>query len=1040
MKKTFNSILICCIMALVLTFSLASCNKSCEHVYDDCADIECNLCGETRDSMHTWKDADCVTPKTCTVCQKTDGEALGHTAEADDGNCTTEIKCATCGTVLTSGKTQHVAHADDGDCTTPVTCTECSTVITAAKSHDFSGAWEKDASGHWHVCKNDGCSVTDTKADHISDGSATEEKAEKCTVCEYVITPELDHTHNHNIPKYDTENHWIECACGDKSAVTAHTANDDDGDCTTAVTCSGCAHIMTAAKAHTPNEDDGDCTTDITCKDCGKVTTAGYKEHTPNADDGDCTTAIICQSCDIVTTEARSEHTGGSATCTHGKLCEVCGYEYSAKVSDNHESDVYAYTDNGDGTHTKAHECGVAVSEPENHTIVNHICTDCGAMEIVVSFDAGDYEWKTGDTLYFCRVSHDNEWEEYCFTATVAEDGTVTWTPDKPLYWDGMGEHSLIVSYPANMGLGWDDFAIPSDQSTPELLRGADHMNARWAGTPTTNVINFELKHRMAKITVKYVLASQFDGMEDVTAKIYSNAKYCIFSDADGLPIITSVGQYDAWITPYYAGKDITVYVTPGEYNMYDSLKVYADGVLQSIDIRSDYWEVENMTLEEGGEYTFEVKVGKDKLHVLTEDITITDYPGGWNSDSEENLNGEIAIGTSDDGKTGWAVGDQVFVTLTSDYFGAQTYVYTFDGNGWTFEDDCFYYLEDEVPTVTAIYAPCYEYDWWDKPLVLTNGMMLGMTEYLEAYCEMDNCYSINVDFESTIRDYSRLRIVGQANTTYTVTVTDFTSAGTTETGTHTYTLTTDKDGNAYLYGTFAEDATVTVKKGEITLTEYTFTAEKNPNGTEHNKSYVLGARAVIDGTLGGKAEATEADVNALVEQLKAYVDNGITTIIVTGTDHAMYDSVMGTIPAYAEALYLLADGNDQSPYCGTIDLILPDATEIVDHAFDNALALKSITLPKVTTVGDGAFYGCTYLRTMTFGSVVTTIIQNEGVVFYYVGEEVGGCDLVLNCGQMNSTYIPDLTANTWYDDNNKYFKSITLTHTGECDECKANH
>ena len=196
---------------------------------------------------------------------------------------------------------------------------------------------------------------------------------------------------------------------------------------------------------------------------------------------------------------------------------------------------------------------------------------------------------------------------------------------------------------------------------------------------------------------------------------------------------------------------------------------------------------------------------------------------------------------------------------------------------------------------------------------------------------------------------------------------------------------------------------------------------------------------AVIDGTLGGKTTATEDDVNALVEQLKAYVDNGITTIIVTGDFPAMYDSVMGTIPAYAEALYLLADGNNQSPYCGTIDLILPDATEIVDHAFDNAFALKSITLPKVTTVGDGAFYGCTYLRTMTFGSVVTTIIQSERVVFYYVGGEVGGCDLVLNCGQMNSTYIPDLTANTWYDGNNKYFKSITLTHTGECDECKAN-
>ena len=87
MKKTFNSILICCILALVLTFSLASCNKNCEHVYDDCADIECNLCGETRDSMHSWKDADCATPKTCTVCQKTEGSALGHEWTTPDSTC-----------------------------------------------------------------------------------------------------------------------------------------------------------------------------------------------------------------------------------------------------------------------------------------------------------------------------------------------------------------------------------------------------------------------------------------------------------------------------------------------------------------------------------------------------------------------------------------------------------------------------------------------------------------------------------------------------------------------------------------------------------------------------------------------------------------------------------------------------------------------------------------------------------------------------------------------------------------------------------------
>ena len=119
-----------------------------------------------------------------------------------------------------------------------------------------------------------------------------------------------------------------------------------------------------------------------------------------------------------------------------------------------------------------------------------------------------------------------------------------------------------------------------------------------------------------------------------------------------------------------------------------------------------------------------------------------------------------------------------------------------------------------------------------------------------------------------------------------------------------------------------------------------------------------------------------------LGEQLKEYVDNGITTIIVPGTEYAMYKSNQGTIPAFAQALYLLTDLNEDSPYCGTIDLILPDATEIIDFSFVSADVLKSITLPKVTTVGYGAFYGCLYLQTITFGSVVTTINQ-KSAVFY---------------------------------------------------------
>ena len=380
-------------------------------------------------------------------------------------------------------------------------------------------------------------------------------------------------------------------------------------------------------------------------------------------------------------------------------------------------------------------------------------------------------------------------------------------------------------------------------------------------------------------------------------------------------------------------------------------------------------------------------------------------------------------IGTQDEGKTAWENGDQIIVTLISQKYGEQAAALTYNGSSWSTEASLSY-LENETPSISVIYAPCYEVTE-EGTMQLRSGMQLGMTEYLSGNYEIENGI-MTITFEGAIRTYSRLRIAGLANQTLTVTTTDFTPAGATEVATAAYTLTTDNNGNAFLYGVFAEGATVIVKQGDITLKDYTFTAEKNPNGTEYNKSYALDATPVIDGTLGGKATVTKEEVNALVEKLKEYVDNGITTIIVPGTEYAMYKSNLGTIPAFAEALYLLTDLNEDSPYCGTIDLILPDATEIIDFSFDSADALKSITLPKVTTVGDGAFYGCYYLQTITFGSVVTAINHNTKAEFHWVGKKVEGCDLILNREQVNAEadYQPNIETRTWW---NTEWKSITL-------------
>ena len=388
------------------------------------------------------------------------------------------------------------------------------------------------------------------------------------------------------------------------------------------------------------------------------------------------------------------------------------------------------------------------------------------------------------------------------------------------------------------------------------------------------------------------------------------------------------------------------------------------------------------------------------------------------------------SLGTPDAGKTAWETNDEIMVILTSDYFGEQTATLTYGEDGTWTSSGTLSYLKTERPTVMAVY---------------TSSDMPGLGEYLiTTDCTLaDNALSIN--FEDATRTYSRLRIATLADLPLTVTTTGFTPAGAEEAGEHSYTITADKKGNAYLYGTFAEGATVSVKQGDVTLKDYTFTAEKNPNGTEQGKSYALQAGLIIDGTFGGKAEATDDEVATLTETIKEYVKSGCSAIFVTGSEMAIhYNGYYDNYPAYADALYYVTDGSTKTEFNGKVDLILPDATKLVEYEFDSIYCLKSITLPKVTTIGESAFYSCFYVETLTFGSVITSVGNNA---FSFLGDQgsvTGGKpDLVLNCGQMEGNYIPDIEKKEWCycqsQQDNYTWKSITLTHTGACDECKAN-
>ena len=303
------------------------CDYGCNATLENCSDVEndkdhnCDICGAENVSEHSYGNATCENPATCSECGGTTGTALGHNTEGSiahkDATCTetgvvggtyctrcnegkaaaeatigvlghnTEgsiaHKDATCtetgvvgGTYCTrcnNGKTAAEAtigvlghsygtpnyswnddytkctatrvctndetHVDSEDGTvrsntTNATCTaDGKTVYTAtfnnsafatqtkevtitSDGHSFDETkWGyREADGHAYTCTV--CGDEKEVIGHTSSGAVTEDTAETCTVCGYVITPELGHTHSASAEwEYNDTHHWHDCVAND---------------------------------------------------------------------------------------------------------------------------------------------------------------------------------------------------------------------------------------------------------------------------------------------------------------------------------------------------------------------------------------------------------------------------------------------------------------------------------------------------------------------------------------------------------------------------------------------------------------------------------------------------------------------------------------------------------------------------------------------------------------------------------------------------------------------------------------------------------
>lgn len=332
------------------------------------------------------------------------------------------------------------------------------------------------------------------------------------------------------------------------------------------------------------------------------------------------------------------------------------------------------------------------------------------------------------------------------------------------------------------------------------------------------------------------------------------------------------------------------------------------------------------------------------------------------------------AIGTPDEGKTSWAVGDELLLEMTSKTLGTKYAAFKYNGSSWELASGELSYKEDEVPTFPHVYyAPNYK--WEAGKLVLKEGKVAGADEYIEGTAQITpNGEAITVKFSEATRNYSRLRIATMPNKPITVTIDRYTPAGSSDMKwDQKYALTSDEKGNAYLYGNFENNSEVTVKYRGATLKTYKFSKE-----TENAKSYALDATVI-------SANSAEEIKSAIKQE----VANSKTAIILNLASDAG-DNEFKTI---REAFKNVKDA--------TIDLTLIGCKEIPADGLKELNALKSIFLPDVTKIGMNALSRCVYLEEICAPNVST--IDERAFAGFIMLEKVTLGELTDVRGESNS-------------------------------------
>ena len=515
---------------------------------------------ETNSALgHNWAAANCLSPKTCTRCQVTDGQPLGHdyTVSLNNGEAATctangkesDMQCSRCNDVKTGATINATGHTsgaavtenvvdatclESGSYDEVVYCTTCKTELrreqktTPALGHDIVHHEPKTP-----TCTEIGWNAYDT-----------------CSRCDYTTYQELA-TLGHNYSEEwskDESGHWHECSrCAGRTDESGHTPGPEATD-TTAQTCTKCGYVIEAERGH---ELEHHAAKAPTC------TEFGWDAYD------------TCKRCDY-TTYVKREATGHTkepipavpATCTEngkteGKRCSVCNevleepqtVDALGHDTIHHEAQAATCTSIGWNAYDTCKRCSYTTYQEQpvlSHDTVHHEAKEATCLSI---------GWKAYDTCTRC------DYTTYQEQSALGHDWTdATCTTPRTCA-------RCAVTEGAALGHDWGNWIVTTPAT--ELAEGVETRTCRHDASHTQTRVIPKLPARTYDITgeVRTSADEPFEGVT-VTLMLGNRQLASTVTGSDGRYGFNNIAPGDYNLVAAKDGVTMTVKVTVRNRNV----------------------------------------------------------------------------------------------------------------------------------------------------------------------------------------------------------------------------------------------------------------------------------------------------------------------------------------------------------------------------------------------------------------------------------------------------------------------------------------